>query len=65
MELKELKQKSEKDLHSLLEQKREAIRAARFKVTAKQLKNVRELRVLKKDTAQILTILNRVAKINQ
>ncbi|OGF28228.1 50S ribosomal protein L29 [Candidatus Falkowbacteria bacterium RIFOXYC2_FULL_47_12] len=65
MELKELQQKSTKDLHALLGQKREAMRAARFQTAAKQLKNVRELRVLKKDIAHILTVLNSISKTNQ
>jgi len=52
-------------LHALLGQKREAMRAARFQTAAKQLKNVRELRVLKKDIAHILTVLNSISKTNQ
>lgn len=58
MELKELKTKSVSELHKLLAEKREKLRELRFKDAAKQLKNVRELRVLKRDVARILTLLN-------
>lgn len=59
MDIKELKQKSESDLHNLLMQKRESLRELRFKDASKQLKDVREIRVIKKDIAQILTLLNK------
>lgn len=58
MKNKELQNQSAKELHALLAKKRDEMRAARFKTAAKQLKNVRELRVLKKDIARILTRLN-------
>ena len=58
MDTKELKTKNTAELHGLLAQKREAVASGRFKTSAKQLKNVRELRVLKKDIARILTVLN-------
>ena len=58
MELKELKNKSEKDLHNTLAESREKLREARFRDASKQLKNVREIRGLKKTIAQILTLLN-------
>jgi ribosomal protein L29 len=57
MEIKELREKSEKELTKLLATSREKLRDLRFKVTAKQLKNVREIRKTKKLIAQILTIL--------
>ncbi len=58
MELKELKKKSEDELHSLLAETREKIRGLRFKDANKQLKNVREIREAKKMVAQVLTLLN-------
>ena len=58
MELKELKQKSISELQKLLRDKREKLRELNFKDAAKQLKNVRELRIVKKTIAQILTLLN-------
>lgn len=58
MELKELKKKSEDELHSLLAESREKIRGLRFKDANKQLKNVREIREAKRTAARILTLLN-------
>ncbi|MEK7067857.1 MAG: 50S ribosomal protein L29 [Patescibacteria group bacterium] len=58
MEIKELKSKSKAELQKLLEQSRQQLREMRFKDAAKQLKNVRALRVIKKDIAKILTLIN-------
>jgi large subunit ribosomal protein L29 len=58
MEIKELKKKSESDLHKLLNESREKLRDLRFKDASKQLKNVREIREIRVTIAQILTLLN-------
>jgi len=58
MELKELRKKTEKDLHKLLAESREKLRVLRFKDTNKQLKNIREIRQIRETIAQILTLLN-------
>ncbi|EKE14480.1 MAG: hypothetical protein ACD_12C00488G0003 [uncultured bacterium] len=57
MEVKELKRKSLKELVKLLSTLREKLRDMRFKISADQLKNVREIRNLKKDIARILTMI--------
>jgi ribosomal protein L29 len=59
MEFKELKNKTVKDLHKLLADFRDQLRDLRFKDANKQLKDVREIRVLKKTISQILTLLNK------
>jgi large subunit ribosomal protein L29 len=56
-ELKELKLKSEAELNRLLVSNREKLRDSRFKVSQNQLKNIREIRNIRKKIAQILTIL--------
>ncbi len=56
-ELKELKLKSETELNRLLVSSREKLRDLRFKVSQNQLKNIREVRMIRKKNAQILTIL--------
>lgn len=58
MTSKELKEKTEKELHDLLGHSRDMIRSLRFKVSAKQLKGVREIRETRKTIARILTILS-------
>jgi len=59
MDITELKNKSIKDLHDLLAQKRDRFRELRFQVSEAQLKNVREVRKVKKEIAQVLTLLNK------
>ncbi|PIT93731.1 50S ribosomal protein L29 [Candidatus Falkowbacteria bacterium CG10_big_fil_rev_8_21_14_0_10_43_11] len=58
MEIKELKNKNISELQAILRIKRDKLRELRFKDAAKQLKNIRELRMIKKDIAQILTLIN-------
>jgi len=56
MKFKELKTKSDKELEEMLNKTRDDLQAIRFKVASKQLKDVREIRVVKKLIAQILTL---------
>lgn len=58
MEIVDLKNKNEKDLQQVLMEKREALRELKFKVSEKQLKDVRSIRETKKEIAQILTLIN-------
>lgn len=58
MELKELKNKTEKELKQVLNEFRDKLRDLRFKDGNKQLKNVREIREIKKTIARILTLLS-------
>lgn len=58
MDIKDIKNKSEKDLRELLNEKRVHMREMKFKVSESQLKNVRDFRKTRKDIAQILTLIN-------
>ena len=58
MKSKELKNKSEAELQKSLSENRQKIQELNFKDANRQLKNVRELRVTKRDNARILTVLN-------
>ncbi|MCK9438816.1 MAG: 50S ribosomal protein L29 [Patescibacteria group bacterium] len=58
MDLKELKTKKDSELHSLLAKWREELRELRFKDSNRQLKNIREIRNIRKNVAQVLTLLN-------
>ena len=65
MEIKELKIKKEKELQSLLAEKREKLRLFKFDLASGKVKNVREIRSTRKDIAQVITILNENRKQNK
>ena len=56
MKLKELKEKTESELKKILQDWREKLRQLRFDLSAGKVKNVREIRIIKKNIARILTI---------
>lgn len=58
MDYQELHNKSIKELHELLAEKRDELREGVFKIGENQLKKVRTIRALKKDIARILTAIN-------
>jgi large subunit ribosomal protein L29 len=57
MKISELAQKNKSELEKLLQENRERLRVLRFDLAAGKVKNVREIRKIKKDIARILTIL--------
>ncbi len=59
MDFKELKLKTEKELKQFLGESRDKLRDLRFKDANKQLKNVREIRGIKKVIARVLTLLSK------
>ncbi|MFA6417302.1 MAG: 50S ribosomal protein L29 [Patescibacteria group bacterium] len=59
METKELMAKDATELNKLLEVNQEKLRDLRFKDSNKQLKNIREIRVIRQLIARILTIKNK------
>ncbi len=56
MKFKELKNKNDKELEAMLVAAREGLQVLKFKIAAKQMKDVREIRVQKMQIAQILTL---------
>jgi len=58
MELKEIKKKTQTELHKMLAESRDKLRELKFKDANKQLKDVRSIRKLKAMIAQTLTVLN-------
>jgi large subunit ribosomal protein L29 len=62
MDYKEIKNKSESELHRILAEYRDKLRDLRFKDASKQLKNVREIRKVKKIIARVLMLLNQKIK---
>ena len=59
MEFKELKNKTTSELHKILADSRDKLRDLRFKDANKQLKNVREIRLLRQTISRVLTLLNK------
>ncbi|MCK4520607.1 50S ribosomal protein L29 [Candidatus Parcubacteria bacterium] len=57
MQATELQRKSKSELHGILIKNREKLRQLRFDLVSGKVKNVREIRKIKKEIAQILTIL--------
>ncbi|MFA6098784.1 MAG: 50S ribosomal protein L29 [Patescibacteria group bacterium] len=57
MEINELRKKTEPELNALLKAQREQTRDLRFRIASKQYKDVRDLRTIKREVAQILTLL--------
>lgn len=58
MKAKELKNKSKEELEKIFNESCTKLQELRFKVANKQLKNVREIRDLRKTVARIKTLLN-------
>jgi len=54
--IKELKQKSKPELQKILMDRRERLRNLKFDLASGKVKNVREIRALKKEIARVLTI---------
>jgi large subunit ribosomal protein L29 len=57
MNIKELREKKKEDLEKMLLELTQKIQDLNFKDANKQLKNVREIRVIKKTIARIKTLL--------
>jgi len=53
----ELRKKTKNQLDKLLLEKQERLRQLRFDLASGKLKNVREIRHIKKDIARILTLI--------
>ena len=62
MDIRELKIKSVAELKHLLEDSKNKLEELRFKAVQKQLKNIREVRIVKKDISRILTLLDQKQK---
>ena len=56
MNIQELRQKNEAELKKILEDNRKKLSQLRFDLEAGKVKNVREIRKIKKDIARILTL---------
>ncbi len=62
MKAEELKQKSADDLKNLLRETKEKLVQLKFNLASGKVKNVREIRMAKKDIARILTVISQKIK---
>jgi len=62
MKISEIRQKTKEELQKLLKDNREKLRQLRFDLISGKVKNVREIRLIKKDIARILTLLRNTKK---
>lgn len=60
MKITELRQKTKSELQKLLQDLQEKLRQLRFNLASGKIKNVREIREIKKDIARVLTLLKSV-----
>ena len=58
MDTAELKTRTKDELQRMLLEKREYLRQLRFDLAAGKVKNVKQIREIKKDIARILTLIN-------
>lgn len=56
MKATEIRKKNKKELENDLQSLKEKLSAVRFKLAANKIKNVREIRAIKRDIARILTV---------
>lgn len=59
MDIQELRQKTEAELEKMLVELKNKLRDLGFRVARRELKNVREIRVVKRTIAMVLTILSK------
>lgn len=57
MKIDKLRSKSKSELKKIIGDKRERLRLLRFNLASGKLKNVREVREVRRDIARILTLL--------
>jgi large subunit ribosomal protein L29 len=62
MKIKELRQKSKKELNQTLINLRDKLRELRFNLAGGKVKNIKEIHQTKKDIARVLTLLKEHAK---
>lgn len=58
MKFQELKTKEDKELAAMLEKAKEDLQTMNFKISSRQIKNVRGVREIKRLIANILTLKN-------
>ena len=63
LKVQELKTKSAAELKLMLNRERSRLRELRFKLSGAQVKNVQEIKMVKKNVARILTMIGELKKL--
>lgn len=58
MKIEEIRQKPKEELELFLRESKEKLRKLKFDLSAGKVKNIRQIREIKKDIARALTLLN-------
>lgn len=58
IKISDLNTKEKKELEEMVKEKKERLKTLEFKIPRKEVKNYKELGMIKKDIARILTIIN-------
>ena len=56
--MKDIKNKTDADLHGMIAEKREVLRGFRFNIAGGKAKNLKEAKAVRKEIAQMLTEAN-------
>lgn len=64
MKIKEIREKSEKELQNMVRAQKEKLKKLRFSLSSKQLKNYNEITETKRDIAKAKTILKQKSQIS-
>ena len=59
MKQKDLDKKKDTDLNKLLKEKRQSLKSFRFGLSGSKTRNIKEGKLLRKEIAQILTVINK------
>jgi len=65
MKITELRQRNKEELQKILIEDRERLRNLRFDLPAGKVKNIREVRKIRKEIARILTLLKEKISANR
>jgi len=57
MKIKELKQKTDKELHEMLVHLKDSLRELRFNLVGGKVKNINEIHQTRRDIARVLTLI--------
>lgn len=64
MKIKEIREKSEKELQNMIRTEKEKLKKLRFSLSSKQLKNFKKIEDAKRNIAKAFTVLKEKSTVN-